>query len=78
MVRRAGGVSPTNGGCSDRGTVRRTPFQVIMEEASIDGTGRRFAFAGGSLGTPWITLGSFMNVGSSFAGTIDSLAQEDS
>lgn len=35
---------------------------------NIDGIGFRLAFAIGILGTPWMTLGSFMSVGSSLDG----------
>jgi hypothetical protein len=36
---------------------------------SIEGIGLRRAFAIGIRGTPWITRGSFISVGSSLAGT---------
>ena len=41
---------------------------------SIDGIGLRRAFELGTRGTPWMTRGSFISVGSSFAGTITMLA----
>jgi hypothetical protein len=46
------------------GVVGRDPFGPSME-----GIGLRRALAIGMRGTPWITRGSFMRVGSSLAGT---------
>lgn len=42
---------------------------VVPFGPSIEGIGFRRAFAMGTRGTPWMTRGSFIRVGSSFAGT---------
>lgn len=44
----------------------------LWPRPSIDGIGFRRARACGILGIPWIARGSFMSVGSSFAGTTGS------
>jgi hypothetical protein len=62
-------------------SVRRDAYREMRERGdydvwlgrplgpNIDGIGFRLAFAIGILGTPWMTLGSFISVGSSFDGT---------
>lgn len=57
--------------CNDRG--QGEGKGEIRDDSShlppiMDGIGFRLAFCCGTLGTPWMTLGSFINVGSSLAG----------
>ena len=55
------------------GGVRGCLGYIVPLGPSMEGMGLRRAFAMGIRGTPWMTRGSFINVVSSFAGTIREL-----